>query len=544
MPSVSGSSRSSSSRSSAVSSADRAQRTSADASRTQQAKPSPALDDVRAGKATLRQGARGDAVSAMQTALNNNPGQSLKVDGDFGPNTARAVRGFQATNGLAVDGVVGQNTLAAIERGARVESPAETQHQADAGTAVGSTAVNTTDNTVTGTPDAPNLQTGLSMEGDATTDGANGADGAATTDGADGATDVDGANAAPGHPRSPALDSVRDGSAVLERGNKGDAVTAMQEAYNAAHPDSPIDPDGSFGPGTEKALRGFQREMGMSETGMLDDRTLASLEARADTAGIPEGALGIGARGSEVVDAQNMLNAQGAFLNPDGRFGQATAAAVREFQEVNGMPPSGSIDTSTATMLENPEAKPIYDRTFAQGAPGHVNEAQLREIVPGLNPALAREVVPLLNRTLEDAGATTPKRAAAMIAQLAHESAGFTRLVEASSGRQYEGRKILGNVEKGDGARFRGRGWAQLTGRYNYTEASKALGIDLVNNPELAADPVVSSKVAAWFWQDRNLNSYADDRNLSGQTYRLNGGQNGMADRRAHYRRALRALGA
>jgi predicted chitinase len=109
---------------------------------------------------------------------------------------------------------------------------------------------------------------------------------------------------------------------------------------------------------------------------------------------------------------------------------------------------------------------------------------------------------------------------AAFMGQTAHESDNFKTTKEYSSGEQYEGRKDLGNIYRGDGVKYKGRGFIQLTGRYNYTQASKDLGIDLVKHPELAERPDVAAKVTWWYWKNRvrpNVSSFSDVKQVTKQ---------------------------
>jgi predicted chitinase len=182
-----------------------------------------------------------------------------------------------------------------------------------------------------------------------------------------------------------------------------------------------------------------------------------------------------------------------------------------------------------------------------RGAPpadvkGGVTLDQLQRIMPNLSRDKAQQYLPHLNQAMAEAGINTPKRQAAFLAQLAHESGEFRYMEEIASGAAYEGRRDLGNTQPGDGVRFKGRGPIQLTGRANYRAAGQALGIDLEHNPARAADPDVAFRTAAWYWGNRNLNSYADQGNFDAITYRVNGGYNGKASRDAYYQRALGVL--
>lgn len=119
------------------------------------------------------------------------------------------------------------------------------------------------------------------------------------------------------------------------------------------------------------------------------------------------------------------------------------------------------------------------------------------------------------------------------LAQLAHESGNFKYMEEIASGAAYEGRKDLGNVMSGDGVKFKGRGPIQLTGRANYRRYGQQLGIDFESNPTIVAIPSVGLLVACKFWADNGLNALADQDDVLTITRRINGGTNGLADRKA-----------
>lgn len=129
----------------------------------------------------------------------------------------------------------------------------------------------------------------------------------------------------------------------------------------------------------------------------------------------------------------------------------------------------------------------------------------------------------------------TPLRIAHFMAQLDHESGGFKYTKELGNNAyfdKYEGRKDLGNTQKGDGARFKGRGFIQVTGRANYTVLSKDTRIDFLNNPELLEQEANSMLSACWFWSKKGLNAFADKDDFLTITKRINGGTNGLEDRR------------
>lgn len=120
------------------------------------------------------------------------------------------------------------------------------------------------------------------------------------------------------------------------------------------------------------------------------------------------------------------------------------------------------------------------------------------------------------------------------LAQLAHESGNLRYMEEIASGAAYEGRSDLGNVAPGDGTRYKGRGPIQITGRANYRRYGRKIGIDLENHPEIAAIPSIGLHLALEYWRTCGLNTFADSDNLLAITKSINGGTNGLDDRKAH----------
>jgi putative chitinase len=180
-----------------------------------------------------------------------------------------------------------------------------------------------------------------------------------------------------------------------------------------------------------------------------------------------------------------------------------------------------------------------------------LTEAQLQKIMPNLTAAARGRYLAPLNDALAHHAVDTLLRTAAFIAQLAHES-GELRWMEEIWGptaaqKRYEPpgelARRLGNTQAGDGARFKGRGPIQITGRANYRTYGDLLGIDLVAEPERAAAPELAFETAGLFWQKNGLNELADAREFVAITRRINGGTNGLADRQMYYARAQAVLG-
>jgi putative chitinase len=167
-------------------------------------------------------------------------------------------------------------------------------------------------------------------------------------------------------------------------------------------------------------------------------------------------------------------------------------------------------------------------------------------IMPKLKPELVVVYHPLIVAAMNEFNINTPVRKAAFLAQLAHESFQLKYMEEIASGAAYEGRKDLGNVNPGDGVKYKGRGPIQLTGRANYAKYGKLLNLDLENQPSLAADPAVGFKIAALFWSLNGLNELADINTIDAFrkiTRKINGGYNGFDDRVKYWNRAKLVLG-
>lgn len=133
----------------------------------------------------------------------------------------------------------------------------------------------------------------------------------------------------------------------------------------------------------------------------------------------------------------------------------------------------------------------------------------------------------------------TPVERAHFLAQVAHESMNFFYKEEIASGKAYEGRRDLGNVIAGDGMRFKGRGYIQLTGRENYTKFSPLLGANIVANPLLVSQRYYAD-VSCLFWKVRGLKSRATQPTyaaICAVTKIINGGENGLADRVAKFKK-------
>jgi putative chitinase len=211
-------------------------------------------------------------------------------------------------------------------------------------------------------------------------------------------------------------------------------------------------------------------------------------------------------------------------------------------------------------------------------------------IAAGVKQSVAEQWVGAIQAACREFGIDTQQRIAGFLSQCAHESGGFSMLEEnlnyraatmavcwparfavknpdgtwakdAKGGKVpnkfalalerkpeaianvvYSARMGNGPVESGEGWKYRGRGLKQLTGKDNYTRCGKALGVDLVSNPDLLLQPEFAARSAAWFWSANNCNSFADAGDIVGLTKRINGGLIGIDDRKARYAKVNAAM--
>jgi putative chitinase len=271
--------------------------------------------------------------------------------------------------------------------------------------------------------------------------------------------------------------------------------------------------------------------------------------------------LKLGTEGEDVKKLQIKLG-----VDPIGKFGPKTEAAVKAWQSANGLTPDGIVGPSTWAKLMG-ESKTSSPTVITEPAPvANIGSLKLEKLKGHIPDA----VIAQIPDTASKFNINTPLRLAHFLAQCGHESGGFkvtsenlnysakglmgifkkyfpTEQLAESYQRQpqkiankvYASRMDNGNEASGDGFKFRGRGYIQLTGRANYTAFGKAINEDIANNPD-----VVSGKYAllsaAWFWSKNGLNNLADggstDTVVTTITKRVNGGTIGLADRIKHFK--------
>lgn len=283
-------------------------------------------------------------------------------------------------------------------------------------------------------------------------------------------------------------------------------------------------------------------------------------------------ALKQGSKGPDVTDLQKKLKALG--FDPkgvDGKFGPGTTAAVIAFQESKGLEADGTVGPATLAALQltdGPNAE--SSSSVAIDAGGALNLGGLAGHVPA-------SVIAQIPETALKFGITTNLRLAHFLAQCALESTGFTATVEnldystpqrilkvfgthfhgidpvpfvhnpqKLGNHVYANRNGNGNEASGDGFKFRGRGYIQLTGRNNYTSFSKFVGEDCVANPDLVATKFPLSS-AAFYFSSNNIwaicDKGADDATVTRVSKAVNGDPpNALSERIQSFKKFMAAL--
>ena len=172
----------------------------------------------------------------------------------------------------------------------------------------------------------------------------------------------------------------------------------------------------------------------------------------------------------------------------------------------------------------------------------------------GASPARAQRWLEPLRATCQSYDISNARRICAFLAQIGHESQGLFYTTEVwgptAVQRRYEGRADLGNVQRGDGSRYRGHGLIQITGRSNHAQVRdrlrKRLGAhvpDFENSPEQLAFEPWAALCAGDYWDSRNLNALADLDKFEAITRKINSGLNGYEDRQARWHAVRKEFG-
>ena len=276
--------------------------------------------------------------------------------------------------------------------------------------------------------------------------------------------------------------------------------------------------------------------------------------------------LKVGSTGEEVKTMQVKLG-----LTPDGVFGPGTEKVVKKWQIDHDLTPDGIVGMGTWNKMfgiETPAAAPA-PAVAPVASVGGLKLDKLKGHIPDT-------VIAMIPDTAAKFGINTPLRLAHFLAQCGHESGGFRvtqenlnysakglmgifkkyfptaalaaayeRKPEKIANKVYGGRMGNGPESSGDGYKHRGRGYIQLTGKENYTAFGKAIGVDILANPDLVASKY-SLLSAAWFFTKNGLHKIADegasDQVVTKITKRVNGGTIGLPDRIKHFKEYYKLL--
>ena len=256
-------------------------------------------------------------------------------------------------------------------------------------------------------------------------------------------------------------------------------------------------------------------------------------------------------------------------IEPIGNFGPKTEEAVKAFQLKNGLTPDGIVGDGTWAKImaigSTPQTNTPAPQPVSTPAP-QVAGLKLDKL-KGHVPQIVIDSIP---EVASKFGINTPLRVAHFLAQCGHESGGFrltqenlnysakglvgifkkyfpteaianayARNPQKIANKVYSNRMGNGSEASGEGYKFRGRGYIQLTGKENYTAFGKSIGVDIPSNPDSVASTYALAS-AAWFFSKNGLHKIADegasDAVVTRITKRVNGGTIGLADRIKHFK--------
>jgi len=289
------------------------------------------------------------------------------------------------------------------------------------------------------------------------------------------------------------IQGLQGNDAILRKGTSGPEVKKLQLQLQAIGLYRGT-PDEYFGPETEASVMAFQTRQGLLADGVAGPRTLSLLE---------------NAKGGEVgpKQIQSQLLRLGFYTGSlDGSFGIRTKAALMAFQRSKGLVADGTPNDETLTALG------LKMPGNAASVTGRITPAIVAKMFPSIPINNIKANLPSVLKALEDAGLADKDMVLMALATIGVDTGDFAPLTEHSSRFNtsangapfdlYDSRKE--NAGPGDGERFRGRGYFQLFGRVNYKNFGKEIGLgdQLVEYPELAAQPDIAAKVLAVYLKE------------------------------------------
>jgi putative chitinase len=265
-------------------------------------------------------------------------------------------------------------------------------------------------------------------------------------------------------------------------------------------------------------------------------------------------------RGDDVVALQEALKTHGFDPGmPDGNFGHGTEAAVIAFQKSEGLTPDGVVGPETRAKLGMPAAPPPAP---AVDITAKVNDMMVSEMFPQTPIVIGniKRYLPFVLQAMKDQKLGDKRMLLMALSTIRAETERFEPIPEGQSHYntsenghpfdRYDNDRGLGNRGAPDGASFKGRGFVQLTGRFNYTKYSAELGMgtDLVDHPEKANEPKTASQLLALFLKDKDqrirdaLDGDDQETALKAARRLVNGGQHGQDHFNDAYLKGQRVL--
>ncbi|CAL5991937.1 Chitinase [Hexamita inflata] len=299
---------------------------------------------------------------------------------------------------------------------------------------------------------------------------------------------------------------------TMREGSTGGNVTYLQISLLMLCFD-PNGIDGSFGPGTTKAVKLYQTARGFTVDGIVGPVTWGNIQ-------------------TEIKTIQQLLKNKGYLSSVDGFAGQGTLDATKEFQTNNGLTVDGQVGPATLAKLKdaNTPNKPV-PKSYV------VTMAQLQAL--GWKK-LTDSLLADLNKAIAFYNLSGIQSIRHFISQCAHESALGYYTQEIANGSAYEGRTDLGNIYPGDGPKYKGAGFIQMTGRSNYQSFANSIGDQKVMDGVTYVAANYPWKSAGYWWYKNGMTAFCNNGATVDQvTLRVNGGYNGLESRRAYYNKCV-----
>lgn len=242
-----------------------------------------------------------------------------------------------------------------------------------------------------------------------------------------------------------------------------------------------------------------------------------------------------GMKGTSVAEWQSFLKSQGFTVKVDGDFGKITTAITKEFQKENGLKDDGIVGDKTWALAKKIGLEPTKPKE--NGLTAEI----LKKIFPSTKAEHRNRFIAPFNLYLQEYKITSKAEVAAFLATGGIETDYLRTTTEYASGKAYEGRQDLGNIQPGDGMKFKGHGFFQTTGRFNHKRVTQStfakLGIDFEEEPHRLTEIDIAVESALIFWRDNDLSKWAKKKDFFGVSGKVNRGD--ATKKAMHYDKRL-----